>query len=239
MPSDEFDPVATARSLLRTSLVGSLATLDDRGGPFASLVEIASDDDGAPLTLLSRLAVHTRNLERDGRASILLDRREGEGPALVRPRISLRGRMRKVEADAVSARFLGHHPGAAQYAGFADFSFYRLDIEACHLVAGFGRITGVDPGALLAQRIDSLAAAQAGIIAHMNADHRDAMILYARHYGGVEGSDWRCAGADSAGLTLVGQAGACHISFPEPADSPERLRRILKEMADQARGKSR
>ncbi|MGE0230955.1 MAG: HugZ family protein [Flavobacteriaceae bacterium] len=239
MSGDDFDPLATARDLLRTSLVGSLATLDEAGGPFPSLVEVASDDDGAPVMLLSRLALHTRNLERDARAALLLDRREGAGPALVRPRISLRGRAVRMDGGAAAPRYLAHHPAAGQYAGFADFAFWRLEVTACHLVAGFGRITGVEPADLLAPRIAALSAAQAGIIAHMNEDHRDAMSLYARHYAGLEGQDWRCAGADTTGMTLIGTAGVCHIRFPVPVDSPAALRAILKEMADRARDRSR
>lgn len=231
--ADAFDPTLTAQTLLRTCLVASLGTLDEQGAPFVSLVEIASDDDGAPLMLLSQLAVHTANLQRDPRASLLLDRREGAGPALVRPRISLRGRMRRLQAP--SARFLAHHPQAAQYAGFSDFAFWRLDIEACHLVAGFGRITAIDPAALLAPAAPALAAAQEGIIAHMNADHRDAMALYARHYAGAEASGWRFGGADSTGMNLVGPAGCCRIAFDRPVDSPAALRNVLKEMAERAR----
>ena len=59
-PAPEFDAVGIAKSLLRAIRAGALATLDRAGGfPFASLVTVATDHDGSPLLLTSRLSVHT------------------------------------------------------------------------------------------------------------------------------------------------------------------------------------
>ncbi|MET0313907.1 MAG: HugZ family protein, partial [Hansschlegelia sp.] len=53
----EFDPVVSARGLLRCVRRASLATKDsDGGGPYVSLIAVASDEDGAPLMLVSNLA---------------------------------------------------------------------------------------------------------------------------------------------------------------------------------------
>src|SRR3984957_9036045 len=69
----DFDPKAVAKGLLRATRAGALATIDrNTGHPFASLVNIATDSDGAPVMLISRLSTHTANLEADGRASVLL-----------------------------------------------------------------------------------------------------------------------------------------------------------------------
>ncbi|MGC2123651.1 MAG: pyridoxamine 5'-phosphate oxidase family protein, partial [Xanthobacteraceae bacterium] len=63
-PAPDFDPKSLAKALLRSTRAGSLATLDrNTGHPFASLVNIATDMDGSPLILISRLATHTANLE--------------------------------------------------------------------------------------------------------------------------------------------------------------------------------
>src|SRR5918995_6228183 len=72
-PPPDFDGIGIAKELLRTIRSGALATLDrESGAPFASLVTVATDVDGSPLLLMSRLSGHTLNLEADPRASILL-----------------------------------------------------------------------------------------------------------------------------------------------------------------------
>src|SRR5271154_790070 len=90
-PAPDFDPKAGAKGLLRSTRAGALATIDrNTGHPFASLVNVATDADGAPLILISRLATHTANLEADGRASVLLAA-GGKGDPLGHPRLTLIG----------------------------------------------------------------------------------------------------------------------------------------------------
>jgi hypothetical protein len=73
-PAD-FRPRDVAKTLLRTTRAGTLATIDrNTGHPFGSLVNVATDADGSPIILVSRLATHTANLELDRRASLLLTR---------------------------------------------------------------------------------------------------------------------------------------------------------------------
>src|SRR4051812_47303069 len=135
----DFDAVGTAKHLLRTVRAGALATLDAAAGfPFASLVTVATDLDGAPLLLMSRLAAHTRNLDTDARASILLAQ-GGKGDPLAHPRLTVIGRIGRSEEPRVRSRFLARHPKAKLYADFADFSFWRMDIEGGHLNGGFAR----------------------------------------------------------------------------------------------------
>ncbi|HEX2256697.1 MAG TPA: pyridoxamine 5'-phosphate oxidase family protein [Afifellaceae bacterium] len=151
MSGDSFSPVAAARALLARCGTGALATLSADGQPFASFVTTAPGEDGAPLLLLSQLAVHTRNLERDARASLLLvEPDETASDPLARSRLTLTGIVGRA-ADQARAResFLARHGKAAGYAGFADFAFYRLAPAAGHLVAGFGRIAPIDPAAIL------------------------------------------------------------------------------------------
>src|SRR5206468_1801009 len=71
-PEIEFEALAEVKRLLRSVRAGALASLADSGHPFATLVNVATDYDGSPLLLLSRLAAHTANLERDRRCSLLL-----------------------------------------------------------------------------------------------------------------------------------------------------------------------
>ena len=141
MPDDSANNGALARGLLRETRTAALATLDASGGPFASYVTTAPAADGSPVMLLSRLAVHTVNLEREPRASLLLVREPPPGSdSMATARLTLTGKVLR-DKDAESAQlFLACHPDAARYSGFADFAFYRFSISAGHLVAGFGRI---------------------------------------------------------------------------------------------------
>src|SRR5262245_49596702 len=122
-PPGEPEPAVAARHILRTALKGSLATLDHQTGhPYASLVLTATEPDGSPILLISRLARHTRNLEADARASLLLDATNGLGDPLAGGRLTLVGNARPTPDAAALARFLARHPSAEGYAQFADFS---------------------------------------------------------------------------------------------------------------------
>jgi heme iron utilization protein len=143
-PPADFEPKSIAKRLLRTTRAGSLATIDrNTGHPFASLVNVATDTDGSPLILVSRLSTHTANLEKDGRASVLLAS-TGKGDPLAHPRLTLLGSFRQLPRDDASEprvrrRFLAKHPKSELYAGFADFAFWRLDVVSAHLNGGFAR----------------------------------------------------------------------------------------------------
>src|ERR1700740_1277914 len=96
-PTADFNPSRLAKSLLRRSRQGALATLMAQSGdPYCSLVNVASTPDGAPILLISRLAVHTKNILADARVSLMLDER-APGDPLEGARIMVAGRA--VEAD--------------------------------------------------------------------------------------------------------------------------------------------
>ena len=54
------------------------------------------------------------------------------------------GRLSKRSGDEVRRLFLARHPGAAVYADFTDFAFWRLEISQGHFIGGFGRIQMLD-----------------------------------------------------------------------------------------------
>ena len=173
-PPPDFDGLPVARHLLRTVRAGALATLDKEAGfPFASLVTVATDFDGSPLLLMSRLAAHTGNLESDPRASILLAQ-GGKGDPLAHPRLTVLGRVAKTEDPHVRSRFLARHPKANLYAGFADFSFWRMDIVGAHLNGGFARAMTLTAGQVRTDLsgAEDLIQMEASALAHMNEDHR-------------------------------------------------------------------
>src|SRR4030088_3844125 len=98
-PSSDFDAVNVARSLLRRSRRGALATLmAGSGDPYCSLVNVASHADGAPILLISRLALHTKNILADPRVSLMLDER-ADGDPLEGSRIMLAGRAEETAGE--------------------------------------------------------------------------------------------------------------------------------------------
>ena len=238
----DFDPARLARSLLRRRREGALATLmAGSGDPYCSLVNVASHADGSPILLISRLAVHTKNILSDPRVSLMLDER-GTGDPLEGARIMLLGRAEEVAAPDVKfvrQRYLNAHPSAEAFVDFKDFSFYRIRASATHLVAGFGRIVDVKPEQFLSEISDApaLLEAEQSAIDHMNADHPEAINLYATRLLGAEPADWRCTGCDPDGLDLQAGAQTLRLDFPERVTGPGELRKVLVRLADEAQSK--
>src|SRR6267143_1676450 len=233
-PTADFDAARLARSLLRRSRQGALATLMARSGdPYCSLANIATHADGSPILLISRLALHTQNILADPRISLMLDER-AEGDPLEGSRIMLAGRAEEAGSEDVAIlrrRYLNAHPSAEAFVNFKDFSFFRVRPVAAHLVAGFGRIVDLTPGQFLTDISDAAAMLEAeqGAIDHMNADHRDAMNLYATRLLGAEAADWRCAGCDPDGMDMQAGTKALRLDFPRRIVTTAALRQTLKE----------
>lgn len=241
MPPDaDFDPVRLARSLLRRRRQGALATLmAGDGDPYCSLVNVASHADGSPILLISRLAVHTKNILADSRVSLMLDERTAGDP-LEGARIMVAGRAEAAGAsdlDLLRRRYLNAHPSAEAFANFKDFSFFRIAPSGAHLVAGFGRIVDLRPEQFLTDISDAapLLEAEQDAIEHMNADHRDAMQLYATRLCGAAAADWRCTGCDPDGMDMEADGTTLRLDFPRRIVTPMALRQMLKQLADQAR----
>src|SRR6202521_5483381 len=144
-PNSEFDAKAACKKLLREARTGALATLmSSSGDPYCSLVNVATAADGAPLLLLSKLALHTQNILADSRVSLMLN--EGRsGDPLAGARVMLMGKAAATDDADARRRYVARHPQAEMFAGFSDFAFYRVTLKAAHLVAGFARL--VDLGA--------------------------------------------------------------------------------------------
>jgi putative heme iron utilization protein len=235
-PDNAFDARLAAKKLLREGRSGALATLMPRSGdPYCSLVNVATAIDGAPLFLLSNLALHTKNILADARVSLMLDERK-DGDPLEGARVMLMGSCAKTD-PAVAGAYLRRHLEAEMFANFGDFAFYRMEVGRAHLVAGFGRIVDVGPKDLLADMSDAqaLVESETGAIAHMNEDHADACRLFATKLLGGSDGDWRCVGIDPEGLELQQGRTALRLPFPQRVTGPGPLRAVLKELADQAR----
>ena len=139
-----IEAASNARQLIRTARKSVLGALDAATrAPYVSLVTVALGPAGEPLLLLSRLARHTQNLQRDPQASLLFDGTSAEGDPLAGGRVTLMGDLAGVPTagrDAARAAFLAAHPDAAMYADFADFGFWSFAIASAHFIGGFGRI---------------------------------------------------------------------------------------------------
>ncbi|MBR0753165.1 DUF2470 domain-containing protein [Bradyrhizobium jicamae] len=241
-PTADFNPSRLARSLLRRSRQGALATLmADHGDPYCSLVNLASHPDASPILLISRLALHTKNILADSRVSLMLDERVAGDP-LEGARIMLAGRAEEAdetEVDLLRRRYLAAHPSAEAFVEFKDFSFFRIRPAGAHLVAGFGRIVDLKPEQFLTEISDAggLLEAEPGAVAHMNEDHREAMNLYATRLLGAESANWACTGCDPDGMDMQADGRTLRLDFPERVTDGTGLRKMLVRLAGEARAK--
>ena len=241
-PTPDFDPSKLAKSLLRRSRQGALASLmAGTGDPYCSLVNVASDAGGSPILLISRLAVHTKNILADARVSLMLDERVAGDP-LEGARIMLAGRAEEADGDDAAVlrrRYLNAHPSAEAFVDFKDFSFFRIIPSGLHLVAGFGRIIDLKPTQFLTDISDAAALLEAeqGAVEHMNEDHRDAMNLYATRLLGAETADWRCTGCDPDGMDMQADSQTLRLDFPDRVTTGTELRKMLVKLVGEARTK--
>ncbi len=239
-PSPATEAARTARRLLRTGTRAALATLMPEGGaPYASLVAYATDPAGNPLLLISTLAVHTRNLLADPRASLLIEDpdRPADADPLREARLSLAGRLERTDDPVAARRFLARHPDAAGYATFKDFGFYRFTLTGAHQVAGFGRITDLTPADLLVDMAgrEALVESEPGALAHMAEDHADIPALYATKLLKLPEADWRFTGFDPEGIDLAAGRRTARLDFPAPITTSGDLRKALVALAGAAR----
>jgi heme iron utilization protein len=229
---------------LRTTRAGALATIDrNTGHPFGSLVNVATDIDGSPLILISRLSTHTANLESDRRASLLLAS-VGRGDPLAHPRLTVLGGFEPIGRDdpgeaRLRRRFLARHPKSELYADFADFSFWRLAVVSAHLNAGFARAADLKATELITDiaGAENLIEAESGAVTHMNKDHADAARLYATRLLGAEDGPWRLTGLDPEGIDLAQGDATLRLPFAQRVTTAAALRKVLVDLAMQAQAK--
>ncbi len=248
-------PGVTVRKLVREAGQASLASAlarDGSGRPYASLVLSACDHDGSPLLLLSDLAEHSKSLAAEPKAALMFDGTAGHDDPLTGPRASLLGELRPVSDTAgdaagaarLLARFVARHPGAADYAGFADFRLYRMTVESAHLVAGFGRIHWLEGPEVLFDTADcgAIAEAEAEIVAHMNANHGAALEAIALRLLGLPKPDrrgaWVMTGIDPEGVDLRAGGRLARAGFAAPLGDAAAARAALLALTRKARGLS-
>ena len=234
------DPFRDVRDLIRRCDRAALATsLPGEGGawPYASLVLVAVDHDLSPILLMSDLAEHSKAIAADPRVALLFDGTGGLAQPLTGPRVTVMGRAARTDDERLKRRFLSHHPDAALYAGFADFHAYKVTLERTHLVGGFGKISWITPGELLAvPPLQELAESEEGIVAHMNEDHADAVQLYASKLLNLPGTGWTMTGIDAEGIDLRRAGEVARLSFVAPMTAAAEARPVLVSLVAKARG---
>jgi heme iron utilization protein len=242
-PPQDFKPIDVAKELLRATRSGSLATLDrNTGHPFCSLVNVATDVDGSPLILVSQLSTHTANIEVDPRASVLLAS-TGKGDPLAYPRLTALGAFEKIERGSpdegrIVRRYSARHP-KNMYAGFADFGLWRLKVVSAHLNGGFARAADLKASDLMTDLADAqeMVEIEESAVEHMNADHADAVRLYATKLLGEADGAWRVTGVDPDGLDLALGDRIARMPFATRVVDGMALRKVLAEAGKEARAK--
>jgi heme iron utilization protein len=234
-----------ARTLLTRAQEGTLATQSRRhpGFPFASLMPYALDPAGHPLVLVSDLAVHTRNLKADDRASLLVTEPQAEDRnALGLARVTLMGPMPATtpeETEVVREIYLERHSDAGYWVDYPDFHFRRMEVQEIYYVGGFGVMGWVAEEDYRDASPDPLRDAAPGIIQHMNEDHADALAILARWKGMKEVEGARMKAVDRLGYHLGVRTAegmrSLRIPFPEEARSPSRVRKALVDQVARAR----
>jgi putative heme iron utilization protein len=238
-PLPEPSYAERARTLVHMGRAGTLATLSRRrpGHPFGSVMPYGVDAGGRPLFLISSMAMHTQNLEADPRASLLVTEPHAAEDPLGSGRVTLLGEAGRVPAGEVSdarARYLARHPRAAYWVEFEDFAFWRLDVAEVYFVGGFAAMDWIGAGAFEAAAPDPLADAAAEIVQHMNRDHPDALLTFARVLAGESADRAAMRAVDRLGFTLRLESGdrlsGRRINFPREVRSAEEARAVLIEM---------
>ena len=232
------------RTLASLSSVGTLSTLSRKhaGFPFGSLMPYALDAEGRPIFLISNMAMHTQNLKAEARASLFLTQTGEDGDPLGAARATLVGHAGPVpEADVAAVRdtYLARHENSRYWVDFADFSFFRLQPIDIYYVGGFGVMGWVDAREYERASPDPLAASSPAILAHMNADHVDSMLLLARTHARLDATEATMTGVDRLGFTLrlktdEGMKGA-RINFLREVATTEETRQALVAMVREAR----
>lgn len=232
------------RTLLHRARTGTLATHSRKapGFPFASVMPFGLDGAN-PTFLVSTMAMHTQNLQEDRRASLLVAQAGFEDDPLAGSRVTLIGTATPLGTPVPSTvrdDYLARQPNARHWIDFDDFAFWQLTVADVYFVAGFGAMGWVGVDEYRAAAPDPLADASPGIIAHMNADHADALVQITRHFAGVPADEATMTAVDRMGFRVRVRVGdrlqGVRINFPEEAHTTDATRRILVGMVRAARG---
>jgi heme iron utilization protein len=232
------------RTLVYLGRIGSLSTLSLKqpGFPFGSVMPYGLDNQGRPIFLISTMAMHTQNLQADPRASLLVIQPDASGDPLGASRVTLVGNVLLIrEPEVAEARklYLARYENSKYWVDFEDFSFYRMEVVDVYYVGGFGVMGWVAASEYDQAQADPLADAASEIVKHMNADHKDSLLLLARVFAGIDSQEAAMISVYRLGFhvrlkTQDGMRGV-RIGFMREVSNAEETRKVLVEMVEQAR----
>jgi putative heme iron utilization protein len=226
------DQTRAARRLLNHQSVGVLSThsFDVEGYPFGSIAPFVLNYEGEPAILISDLAQHTRNIKLNNKVSLTVFELDSTDPQSA-GRLTWIGDAEPVEQSdqALSDRYLRYFPSAASYFETHDFSFYRLRLRRARFIGGFGEIYWIEPAAMLLE--NPFRESEAGILEHMNQDHRPALLHYANVLCGVGAESVTMTGIDSEGFDMRADKRKLRIDFDSPIQTAEEARANLVKLA--------
>ena len=152
------------------------------------------------------------------------------------------GEARRVPEATVAAareRYLARHERARYWADFEDFALWRLQVTDLYFVGGFAAMDWVTAADYAAARPDPLVDVAAGIVEHMNRDHADALVDYARHFAGERADEATMVAVDRLGFKLRLRSGdrlsSARVAFPCEVTTAAQSREVLIAMLKDAR----
>jgi putative heme iron utilization protein len=224
--------------------IGSLSTLSRKqpGFPFGSVMPYGLDEHGRPIFLISSMAMHTQNLHGDSRASLLVTQPDASGDPLGASRVTVVGNVLTIpQPEIAEARrlYLERYANSKYWVDFEDFSFHRMEVVDVYYVGGFGVMGWVPASEYDQAQPDPLADAAGEIMQHMNTDHKDALILLARVFAGIESQEAAMTSVDRLGfhvrLTTQDGVRGARIAFLREVRTSAETRQVLVAMVQQAR----
>lgn len=241
-PSSFPSDAELARTLLDQASRASLATLTEDGYPYASVISYAADGSGNPVLLVSEMAEHTVNAKLHSKSSLLVTLGTGQDQdPLSTSRLTVVGQLEQLDKPGdLREIYLEAHPYASYYADFTDFGFWRLNVERCRFIGGFGHMSWVSLESYQQAKPDPISDDAKGIVEHMNDDHAEANLLYAQKLAGLDtATEAAMVSVDTYGITLKVTTPTAprmaRLPFETPASSSEEVRSAVVSLLAKAR----
>ncbi len=230
-----------SKTLVASSGTASLSTLTKSGYPYGSIVSYIASDYGEPVILISDLAEHTINARVNNKASMLITESVQGGDPLGKSRLTLVGSLSIVSnSSEVREAYLKKHNHASFYVDYEDFNFWKLTVNECRFVGGFGHMSWVTSEDYRNAEVDPLFENAVGIIDHMNNDHNDANLLFVQVLANLpDCKEATMLGVDRYGITLraltVDGPRMARVGFPTPLESSDQARPAIIALLDLAK----
>lgn len=222
-----------ARELLLKEYRGVLSTHSKAmpGFPFGSVVPYCLDAEGRPLILISRIAQHTHNLQKDSKCSLLVGERDADDVQAVGRLTYLAEAEKLVDEQAIAAaaeRYYRYFPESQNYHKAHDFDFWVLKPVRHRYIGGFGAIHWVDQVTLANPFAGK---AESSMVEHMNSDHAKAIAHYVQLTGLPDSVPAQLVGIDAEGMHLRIAQALYWLPFQAPCNTPTQVREALVFLA--------